>query len=155
MSPPPETTSRRGLVVGLALGTPVMAYGVQGALVDAQDTRPVELASWVVGSALANDLVVVPLVLAVGAVTRRVTPRAAWPAVRTGLIVTGALCLVAWPFVRGYGRDPRIPSLLDRNYAAGLAMAVAVVWALVAAWLLVSGRRVTTRRPPGDVTPRD
>jgi hypothetical protein len=39
--------------------------------------------------------------------------------------------------VLGYGRDPSIPSLLNRNYGAGLAAALAVVWAGVAMWLAV------------------
>jgi hypothetical protein len=133
-----ETTSRRGLLVGLVLGVPIIAYGIRGALVDAADTEPAELATWIVGTAVVDDLLVVPLVLGVGLVGRRLVPPVAWPAVRAGLIVTGALCLVAWPFVRGYGRDPSIPSLLNRNYGAGLATAVAVVWAGVVVWLAVA-----------------
>ena len=135
---PGETTSRRGLVVGLVLGLPIVAYGIRGALVDAADTEPTELATWIVTSAVVNDLLVVPLVLGVGFVANRLVPAAVWPAVRAGLIVTGALCLVAWPFVRGYGRDPSTPSLLNRNYGAGLAAAVAVVWAGVAVRLAVA-----------------
>lgn len=127
----PATTSRRGLIAGLALGLLPLAYGVRGALVDAADTHPPELAAWIAGSALAGDLVVVPLALGAGRLARRITPRAAWPAVRAGLIVTAVLGLVAWPFVRGYGRDPATPSLLNRDYGAGLAVAVAAVWAAV------------------------
>lgn len=151
MSALPDTTSRRGLVVGLALGLPIVGYGVRGALVDAADTHPAELGAWIVGSALVDDLVLLPAVLGLGAIARRLTPRAAWPAVRTGLIVTGTLCLVAWPFVRGYGRDPSIPSLLNRNYATGLAAALAVVWAAVALWLAVAmaRRRRRQRRRSG------
>jgi hypothetical protein len=147
-----ETTSPRGLIVGLALGLPVIGYGVRGAVIDADDTRPAELAAWILGSGLVEDLVLIPVVLGVGLVARRLVPAAAWPAVRAGLIVTGALCLVAWPFVRGYGRDPSIPSLLNRNYAAGLAIAIAVVWVAVALRLVAlavasRGRRSGQDRP--------
>jgi hypothetical protein len=133
-----ETTSRRGLVVGLVLGGPVMAYGVRGALVDSSDTHPAELARWVVGLAVVNDLLVVPAAMAVGLAARRWTPRWAWPAVRSGLLVTAVLVAVAWPLVRGYGADPANPSLFPRDYATGLAVALAAVWAaaLVAALLL-------------------
>ena len=140
----PDTTSRRGLLVGLAVGLPVMAFGVWGVFVDADRTHPAELARWVVGSALATDLLVVPAVIAVGAVAWRVTPRAWWPTVRAALVVTGSLALVAWPFVQGYGDDPANPSLLPRDYAAGLAIAVGVVWALAAAhlaWRWAAARR--------------
>jgi len=140
----PETTSRRGLLVGLALGLPVIAFGLRGVLVDAARTHPAELARWIVGSAVATDLVVVPGVIAVAAVAHRFIPRSWWPTVRTALMVTGALALVAWPFVRGYGRDPANPSLLSRDYLGGLAVAMSVVWAVAAAhlvWRWVAARR--------------
>jgi hypothetical protein len=144
-----EAESHRGLLVGLALGAPLMAYGVRGALVDASLTHPFELARWVVGSALAHDLVLAPAVLAVGWAAHRTTPRPAWPAVRWGLVTTGVLALLAWPFVRGYGRDPNIPSLLPRDYAAGTAVAVAVVWAAVVIAVVVAYRRRRGRVEPG------
>ena len=144
----PDTTSRRGLVVGLALGAPVAGYGVWGALHEAARVHPPELARWVVGAAVLNDLVLLPIVLAAGWVARRRVPAGAWPAVRTGLIVSGVLALVAWPFVRGYGRSPSNPSLFPRNYATGLATALALVWLFVAAWVAVGRwrRRATSRR---------
>jgi hypothetical protein len=135
------TSSRRGLIVGLVLGTPVIAYGARGAIVDAADTHPVELAGWIVGAAVVNDLVLVPLAGAAAWALRRVIPPAAWPPVRAGALTIAVLTLVAWPFVRGYGRDPANPSLLPRDYATGLAAAVAVVAAVTAA---IATRRVLT-----------
>jgi hypothetical protein len=141
------TTSSRGLLVGLALGLPVIGYGIAGAVADADLTHPPELARWVVGAAVAIDLVLVPLVGLAGWAARRVTPRRAWPAVRAGLVVTGALLLVGYPVVRGDGRDPGNPSLLPRDYAAGLGAAIAVVWSAVAAALILAAlRRGRTRR---------
>jgi hypothetical protein len=137
----PETTSRRGLLIGLALGLPVIAYGILGTLVDAADTHPAELARWVVGAAVVHDVLFAPAVLAVGWALHRVVPSPLWPATRAGLVATGVLCLVAWPFVRGYGRDPTIPSLLPRNYGAGLVAALAVVWLAVSAWSAATAKR--------------
>lgn len=145
-----DTTSRRGLLAGLAVGVPLIAYGVRGVLVDARDTHPAELARWLVGVALVDDLVVVPLALLAGVVGRRATPSWAWPAVRAGLLVTAVLVLVGWPFVRGWGADPTNPSLLARDYGAGLAVALGVVWATVAAAALWARRRKASagrRRP--------
>lgn len=137
----PETTSRRGLLVGLALGVPVIAYGIRGVFVDASDTQPGQLVRWVVGANVVHDALLAPAALAVGWAASRFIPRFAWPAVRAGLIATGVLGLVAWPLVRGYGVDPSIPSLLNRNYGAGLAAALAVVWLVVAGWVAVAWRR--------------
>lgn len=151
-APDPETTSRRGLLVGLVLGTPIIVYGIGGALVDADRTQPVELARWVVGAALVNDLVLIPVVLVVGWGARRITPAPLWPIVRAGLLTTGVLCLVAWPFVRGYGVDPANPSLFPRDYGEGLLRAVAVVWAvavLAAAITLTVRARRRGRAAPG------
>ncbi|MGH9230620.1 MAG: hypothetical protein ACRD07_18160 [Acidimicrobiales bacterium] len=131
----PETTSRRGLLIGLALGLPIIGYGLRGAIVDAADTHPPELAGWVIGAALVHDLVVVPAAAAIALSAHRFAPKRAWPPVRAGLAATGILTLVAWPFVRGYGHDPTNASLLPRNYGAGLAAAIGVVWLAVAAWV--------------------
>ncbi|HEY8555963.1 MAG TPA: hypothetical protein VIM97_01275 [Actinomycetes bacterium] len=136
-----DSSSRRGLLVGLALGAPVMAYGVRGALVDASDTHPAELARWVVGLAVVNDALVVPAAMVVGLVARRWAPDRAWPAVRAGLLASAVLGAVAWPLVRGFGADPANPSLFPRDYGAGLAVALAAVWAAVLVAVLVARRR--------------
>lgn len=141
----PATTSRRGLAWGLALGLPVVGYGLRGVAIDAARTHPPEMARWVVGAAVLNDLVLIPAAMALGWTARRLVPSRAWPAVRGGLLATGALALVAWPFVRGYGRDPANPSLLPRNYDAGLVAALTVVWAVVAAVLVVAEIRARGR----------
>lgn len=145
MTGPPETTSRAGLLVGLAIGVPVIGYGLRGTIVDAAQTHPAELARWVIGAALVNDLVVVPVAIALALAARRLTPRRAWRPVRSGLAATGILALVGWPFVRGYGDDPTNPSLLPRDYGTGLAVAIGVVWLAVGLW--VAWR--TIRRPIG------
>jgi hypothetical protein len=144
-----DTTSRRGLLTGLALGGPIMAYAVRGAVVDERLTHPFELARWIVGLAVVHDLVLVPVVLALGAGLRRVVPTRAWAPMRSALLATAVLSAVAWPFVRGYGRSGSVPSLLPRNYGTGLAAALAVVWLLAALWTLL---RATSGRTPGRVT---
>jgi hypothetical protein len=118
-----------------------MAYGVRGVLVDAADTHPGELARWIVGAAVVHDLVLVPLVAVTAWGLRRLVPGRWWGPVRVGLVVTGTLCLVAAPVVAGFGQDPGNPSLLPRDYPAGLVTAVAVVWLAVAAWLAAVTRR--------------
>jgi hypothetical protein len=152
MTPPTSTTSSRGLLVGLAVGVPVMAYGVRGALVDAADTHPAELGRWIVGSAVIHDAVLIPLVALASWALRRVTPAGWWPAVRAGAATTGMLALVAWPVVRGYGRSPGNPSLFPRDYGLGLAVTLAAVWLATAAiggalWLRRRGRSSRSAAP--------
>lgn len=135
------TTSHRGLLFGLALGVPVMAYAVRGTLVDEHLTHPAELARWIVGLAIVHDLVLAPLVLAVSAALHRFVPARARPPVRAALLTSAVLAAVAWPFLRGYGRNPSVPSLLPRNYATGLLAALALTWLVATAWLLLLRRR--------------
>jgi hypothetical protein len=144
---PEETTSRRGLLIGLALGAPVIAYGIGGALVDSADTQPRELTTWIVGAALVDDLVIIPVALAAAWLARRLAPQATWPAIRAGLITAAILTAVGWPMVQGYGEDPHNPSLLNRNYAAGLLGAIAVIAVITATWAFIARRRETHSRP--------
>lgn len=139
---PPSATSGRdhagpGRWIGLALGAPIVAWGVRGILRESGRTHPGELARWIVGSALVHDVVVLPVVVTVAVVGRRVVSERAWPLVRWALATTGVVALVSWPFVRGYGRRPSNPSLLPRNYGVGVTVALAMVWlvTLVACWL--------------------
>jgi hypothetical protein len=136
-----DTTSPRGLVAGLVVGLPVVAFGIGGAVLNANDTSPVELTGWVVGLAITHDVVVVPLVLALGwAISQVVRDLRSRAALRFGLLVSAGLCLVAYPLVRGFGRSDAVPSALARDYGRGLAIYLAIVWVLVAA-VVVARRR--------------
>lgn len=135
---PPST---RPFWVGVAVGLPLMALGVRGALADAVDTHPAELARWVVGSALVHDALVVPVVSVVALVGRRLSPRWAWPPLRWALATTAVLLVVSRPFVARYGYRAANPTALDRPYGAGIAVALGAVWAAAVAWAAVARRR--------------
>jgi hypothetical protein len=90
-------TSTRGLLAGLAVGVPIMAYGVRGALVDAADTHPAELARWIAGAALVHDALLIPLVAVAAWGLRRVVPARWWGPVRAALVTATVLALVAVP----------------------------------------------------------
>lgn len=122
-----------GRWIGLALGVPFIAWGVRGIVLDSGETHPAELGRWIVGSAVVHDGVLLPVVSMVAVVARRLTPSRAWPAVRWALATTAVVALVAWPFVRGYGRRPDNPSLLPRSYGTGVVVALAAVWLVAAA----------------------
>lgn len=137
----PDRASRAGLWIGLVLGIPIIGWGIRGILLESARTHPGELGRWIVGSALVHDALVLPVVFAVAVLVRRVVPPRAWPPVRWGMTTTAILAVVSWPFVRGYGRSASNPSLLPRDYGAGVAIAVVVVWLVVVALALRSHHR--------------
>lgn len=132
-----------GLWVGLALGAPVMAWGLRGLFAASARVDPLELARWIVGAALVHDLIVIPVTLAVGLGLRRIVPPTAWPPVRWALAASAVVTVLSWPFVRGYGRTPAVPSLLDRPYGHGLVALLLVIWLVAATWIAIR----VTRRP--------
>ena len=133
-------------VLGTVVGLPVMGYGVWGMLHDANRTHPTEAFRWIVGSALLHDLLFLPLVVGAGWLLARPFSQRNRMAVRFGVGVSAMLVLVSWPFVRGYGSDPTVPSLLSRNYAWGLAATLTVVWGAVGASVLGVARSRKFRR---------
>jgi hypothetical protein len=137
-----DTTSIRGLVIGLVVGVPIIAYGIRGALIDAEDTEPRELAGWFVRWAVLHDLLVAPILLLVGyAVSRLVRDNVVRAILRGALLVSAGLALVAYPLVRGYGRTPRVPSALARDYGTGLTTYLAITWLVAIALIIVHRAR--------------
>jgi hypothetical protein len=136
----PDNSPSKGLLLGVLLGAPLIGLALLDGRTDAADTHPAELTRWIVGGVLVVDLVVIPGALLVARATRR------WRWLRWPLAATGTILLVAWPFVRGYGRSASNGSLLPRDYAVGTLVAVAVVWATAA--LVTLARRRTAKPSP-------
>ena len=126
---------------GLILGWAVMGFGLAGLLGDAADTHPGDLARWFVSSALAHDTLVAPVVCGAGWLLARVVPPLVRAPVTGGLVVSGAVALYAWPFLRGYGLRPDNPSALPLDYATGLATVLAAVWLVCGALAVRCWRR--------------
>jgi hypothetical protein len=135
-------------------GFAALGFGTLGLLRDDRVPVPAWL-TWFLGSALVHDLVIAPVVVAVGAVLARLLPRPARPPIVVGLVVSGFLTLVALPFVLDLGTS-REPGFLPQDYGRNLllliagVMAVAVVWAAAAtarARRPRAGSRPLPRRP--------
>jgi hypothetical protein len=139
----PDEPGRSGSIfwVGIVAGWALIGYGIVGLLRNATDTHPRNFLAFFVGSALAHDLVLVPLVLAVGWLGVRRVPPGARPALAAALIVAGPFVHYAYPFLRGYGRDPHNPSLLPNQYGWALATIIALVATAAALWGLWTARR--------------
>ncbi|MGH9000837.1 MAG: hypothetical protein ACRDY7_15765, partial [Acidimicrobiia bacterium] len=119
--------------VGLAVGWAAIAYGLGALFTNTGDTNPQRWWRWFVAGAVTHDALVAPLVCGGGWALTRLVPRFARGAVAGGLIVSGAVIVFAWPFLRGYGELAGNPSALPRNYAGGVAGTLALVWVACAA----------------------
>jgi hypothetical protein len=109
-------------------------------------------ATFFLGSLVGHDFLLAPLVVLAGVLLARVLPPLVKAPVQAGLILTGVLVLVEWPFVRRYGIRPDTPSALPRDYAHGLLLVLALVWAVIAAWVIM---RVTRDPRIRDLRIRD
>lgn len=132
--------------VGLLAGVAIMAFGVHEMLGSGAATPVPSLAVWVVGFAVVHDLVLVPGVLLVGALVARFVPQFARLPVRAGLATSLVVLLVAWPGLRGYGRDtrPDNPTIQTNDYGRATLTVLAAVWAVALLWAAGRSRRGPT-----------
>jgi hypothetical protein len=115
-------------------GLVVMGAGVRLLVVETNPETPGQVAAWLAGAVVVHDLLLAPLVLAVGLALRSLPFRG--PA-RGGLLVAGCLTLVALPPLLRPG-TPRNPTVLPLDYGRHLTLLLAVVAAGAVAVALVS-----------------
>jgi hypothetical protein len=123
------------------IGWALMAFGVWGILKEARATAPPELAAWIIGAAVAHDLVVAPVVFSVGRTVARASRGLPRAAIQVGLVLTGILVLYSIPVVGEFGRLGDNPSLLPRTYGASLVVLLASVWGVMGAAIVWGWRR--------------
>jgi hypothetical protein len=129
-----------------AAGWAVILWGVRGALHHHVDTRPGQLARFLIGGALAHDLVLAPVVLLTGVLLARSVRGRCRAPIQAALFISGTLVLFTYPELRGYGHALGNPTSLPHNYAVNLAVVVATVVIGVTAAALV---RVSASRRSG------
>lgn len=123
-----------------AVGWAVIGWGVFGIFSNSLDTRPGNLAKFVVGGALLHDLLIAPVLILAGVLVARAVPARARGPVQAALVVSGIVALFAWPLVRGYGLAANNPTSLPHNYGLNLLVVLGVVWAVAAAAILLKFR---------------
>ena len=126
--------------ISAAVGWAVIGWGVFGIFSNSIDTRPANLAKFVVGGALLHDLLVAPVVILAGVLIGRAVPARARGPVQAALVVSGIVALFAWPLVRGYGLAINNPTSLPHNYGRNLLILLGLVWAAAAAAILLRFR---------------
>ncbi len=118
-----------------------IAVGLRGVFSHRLDTRPAQLARFVVGGALIHDLLVAPVVILLAFGLAKGVRGRSRSVVQAALVITAALALFSYPLVRAYGKAAHNPTSLPRNYAANLAIVLGVVWAVAAVVAIVRLRR--------------
>jgi hypothetical protein len=121
-----------------------MAFGGWVVVQRSGAIHPAEFGAWFVALILVHDLVVAPILSALAAwIGPRVSP-VARGAVIAAAVASGALVLLSLPPL--LGNPAGNETLLPRNYAAGIAVALGVVW-VVAGGAVAVGMYRTGRRP--------
>lgn len=132
--------------LGTTVGLGLAAFGVVGAWSDRRATVPSDLARWFFGAGIVHDAVLLPVVVVVGLVLRRVLPRWAMAPVALGLAWSALVAIVVWPAVAGWGRRADNPSLFPLDYGRNLVATLVVTWLVV---LTVLSVRWSRRRQRG------
>ena len=138
-----------GLWFGLAIGTPIVAYGTWQLVHHSTAGRTLTVATWAISAGLLHDLVLVPLMLTVVWLIGRIIPGRSANAVRAGVLGTALVVAIDWAALNGYGRRADNPSLQPLNATTATLTAVAVVWVLAGVvWAISWWRsRVHARSP--------
>lgn len=129
-----------------ALGVGLGWYGIM-LLLDMNPTDLKSIALWFTAGILVHDALFAPLCAALGLTARRLLPASTWAPLACGALCTLTLALIAVPVIGRAGAIPGNPTILDRNYALGLAIAIAVVWLAV---LLVLRGSPRFSKPKGE-----
>jgi hypothetical protein len=137
--------------VATAIGWAIILVGVRMGLHD-RELEPWSLAKWVGGGLLLHDLVWLTIVAVVGWVLAYLLRGRVPVVLGWAIATTVVLTVIAWPFVRGYGRRADVPSALQRNYAHGLVAYIAVTWLLALTVYLAGSSRRRLRRRRDDRT---
>jgi hypothetical protein len=138
-----ERTFWPAAVIGFA----IMGFGVRELWRFVPDAdRRFAIITWIVGLDLAHDLLLAPLVVAVGLGLRRVVPGRAWAPLTFGLFTTAVVVAIAWAPLRGYGRVPDNPSIQPLDYSDTTTRALALVWLGTAVWIATSAARARSQR---------
>ena len=128
--------SRLPFLVGIAVGTPLLVVPGYELVSEAGLSGAAAVGRWLIGANLVHDLVIAPTICLAGWLLVRVAPRPFRAPVEAAAIVSGVLLIVAFPVLRGYGRDqvPGNPTVQPLDYVSATLIALGVVWGISAVW---------------------
>jgi hypothetical protein len=121
------------VLIGVAIG----AYGMVLLFENSVEVM-VRIAVWAVVGAVLHDFVFAPVSAALGLAGRRLFRGRWWTPVSVAGLCSGVLVLLAIPVYTRPGAHADNMTVLDRNYPLGFWIAIAVVWACVPLYHLLS-----------------
>lgn len=127
--------------VGLTVGWMAIGFGLLGIFDHPSAANPVKVLRLMVGLNIANDAVVVPVVLVLAVIVRRWAPGWLVMPIQVWCIVSGVVCVYAYPLVRHFGGRADNPSLLPHDYANNLLIVLGGITAVCCALAAASWRR--------------
>jgi hypothetical protein len=127
-------------IVG-ALGVLAIAFGGLQVLLNWEAASPFGLAAFLVAVVILDDLILLPLALAVGWVVRRTLPVAARMPAQVALVVLAGIMLVGLPFALSPARNGESATLLTEPYWRNLGLLTASLAVLVVIAALLRSRR--------------
>ena len=134
-------------VASLIVGWAVIVFALNG-MISEPASDPPNLFRLLIGLNVVNDAFVIPIVLAISLLVRRVLPRWAILPAQVGLFASAVVVLYAYPLLGGWAHTARAgPSRLPHDYAYSVVWVLGAIW-LVCALLAVAARR-WRRRPAG------
>jgi hypothetical protein len=145
----PDAVPRRrphpAQVACLIVGWAVIVFALHG-MISEPASNPPGLFRLLIGLNVVNDALVIPIVLSISLLVRRVLPRWAILPVQVGLFASAVVVLYAYPLLGGWSHTARAgPSRLPHDYAYSLVWVLGAIW-LVCALLALAARR-WRRRP--------
>ncbi|MDX1619940.1 MAG: hypothetical protein R3320_03055 [Nitriliruptorales bacterium] len=136
-----DDMSAYGFLIGLALGTPLMGYGVWWLLHNARLTNPDGWLATLAAAVFIHDAIVVPLVALVGFIVIRWVPEWAKAPVQVAAVLSAVVAIYAIPALTDFGRRPSNPTLLPHNMAVNLTVVIVVIWLVAGLWALLRRRQ--------------
>ena len=113
------------IALGVA-GTLLGLFGVFRIITQVPLGSTLLLACWLLAAVIIHDGVLVPLVLAVGAVVSRIPPRAR-RSVQAALLVGGIVTSIALPLIARRDTQPQAKALLLGDYGGHLALLLSLI----------------------------
>jgi len=132
------------LVLGI-LGALTVLYGVVNLAVHVPGRTLVWVVVWLVAVVIIHQGLVSPIVVAVGALLRRLVPDRGRRFLQAGLITAVPVTVTAIPMIYRQGSQPLSKALLLQNFTANLGLLLGVIAALC---LVGYATRVARDRSP-------